>query len=820
MFASVGTLGVAPNGGGQTIVQLTDGDEVQPARRRAGADGVVRLQRGGRARPPARRRGHAEGRGAPEHVQPVRGRRGDTQLIVDATDAAGAATTRRASAASAASAWPTSGRPGDHRRHRPGEPGGDRADLPHRRGAHGQHRPQAPAHRLRGDVRQRRSSTTRASATQRRRAASTSTASRSSTCRSCMNFPAGTTLEQKRAACRPQVFRYRYPTARDAPGPHEQGHVYGCHELEVYPDDRLTCGSGGALMVVRHARRVRRPRHARRLHRRQAARHAAAVHGARQRRRPRLPDRREGHRLRRRRGRAGTDDLIVSKWLAERRAVAGRACGSSARPSTWAATAHGRGPTPDVRLHRGHRLQPRGRALAVGQPPASPPTSAAAASTPPGATARRAPTTRMGNGGVHFYQAGRAHARRRRPTPGARRSRPTPGRRRAARRSTARRSAPAARRRSAPRTCSSRSPARTGSSWAGTRRARRSSTSPRTRTGRSTSRRPATSSRPTPTSGSRTIFKAQENPDGTFTYWGAAADFNLGERGRNAIDVYRVTLPAAAAARRRARACCPSASGAAGARPADGRAVVARRRRARRVRRRRSIRSAPCGATGGGSAFAFTADAPVHVDLFRSRAAGGSPASGWSALPRRDGRRALERRATAAAGGCATATTSCASSPRRPAASRDERRFALVRRKRPVPRAAGATSGGRRAACCAGSSSSGPVFGGRTTRPLNIALPPRAERRASIVVPARAGGARGQALRGAARTRRVLHRLRISVDSARLRARPYRVTIIVARRRPDHHLDPAGDAALGLPGAAGRRRDWGVSDAARHTSVP
>ena len=40
------------------------------------------------------------------------------------------------------------------------------------------------------------------------------------------------------------------------------------------------------------------------------------------------------------------------------------------------------------------------------------------------------------------------------------------------------------------------------------------------------------------------IFKAQRNADGTFTYWGATGDFNLGEAGRNAIDVYKVTLPA------------------------------------------------------------------------------------------------------------------------------------------------------------------------------------------------------------------------------------------------------------------------------------
>ena len=40
------------------------------------------------------------------------------------------------------------------------------------------------------------------------------------------------------------------------------------------------------------------------------------------------------------------------------------------------------------------------------------------------------------------------------------------------------------------------------------------------------------------------VFKAQRNPDGTFTYWGATGDFNIGAAGRNAIDVYKVTLPA------------------------------------------------------------------------------------------------------------------------------------------------------------------------------------------------------------------------------------------------------------------------------------
>jgi hypothetical protein len=39
------------------------------------------------------------------------------------------------------------------------------------------------------------------------------------------------------------------------------------------------------------------------------------------------------------------------------------------------------------------------------------------------------------------------------------------------------------------------------------------------------------------------VFDFERNADGTFTYWGASADFALTGRGRNAIDVYKVTLP-------------------------------------------------------------------------------------------------------------------------------------------------------------------------------------------------------------------------------------------------------------------------------------
>jgi hypothetical protein len=70
---------------------------------------------------------------------------------------------------------------------------------------------------------------------------------------SCMNFPAGTSTDDKRTACRPEVYRYRYPTVAMGLGHTVKtggSALFGCHELEVYPDDRLTCGSGNALILL------------------------------------------------------------------------------------------------------------------------------------------------------------------------------------------------------------------------------------------------------------------------------------------------------------------------------------------------------------------------------------------------------------------------------------------------------------------------------------------------------------------------------------------------------------------------------------------
>ena len=65
-------------------------------------------------------------------------------------------------------------------------------------------------------------------------------------------LPAGSQVDAKRAACQPEGLPLPLPDRRDGARAHAQGGlgVYGCHELEVYPDDRLTCGSGNALIAL------------------------------------------------------------------------------------------------------------------------------------------------------------------------------------------------------------------------------------------------------------------------------------------------------------------------------------------------------------------------------------------------------------------------------------------------------------------------------------------------------------------------------------------------------------------------------------------
>ena len=67
---------------------------------------------------------------------------------------------------------------------------------------------------------------------------------------SCMNFPPTATIDQKRAACRPQVYRFRYPDGTWATSHTYPNNLQSCHEVEIYPDDRLACSSITATLLL------------------------------------------------------------------------------------------------------------------------------------------------------------------------------------------------------------------------------------------------------------------------------------------------------------------------------------------------------------------------------------------------------------------------------------------------------------------------------------------------------------------------------------------------------------------------------------------
>ena len=116
---------------------------------------------------------------------------------------------------------------------------------------------------------------------------------------SCMYFPKGMSIIEKRLACKPQVYRYRWSSAEIALGHTEQGlhlrvpRARGVRERP--PHLRQRRGPDR----VRHERRVRQPRHEDPAGR-QAARDSASVPAAGQPLEPALQDGRARHRLRRR----------------------------------------------------------------------------------------------------------------------------------------------------------------------------------------------------------------------------------------------------------------------------------------------------------------------------------------------------------------------------------------------------------------------------------------------------------------------------------------------------------------------------------------
>jgi Ca2+-binding RTX toxin-like protein len=248
MYVSAGTLGAGLNAGGQTIVQLTDGGEVSPqfvsahpsAACISNPNAALGLQHDIEATPKG---------DAPLNVENPFADRRDTQLLIDATDAPGRCHDNG-----------TLGILGVPR-------GGleiiDVTDVAnpveigltsHIGEAHTVNvDPKRPhiAYAVTSDSVAVTADGEREnedpSSTQRFRLDGFEIVDLSS----CMDFPPETSLEEKRDACRPEVYRYRYPTKEMALGHTLQtggSAIFGCHELEIYPNDLITCGSGNTLI--------------------------------------------------------------------------------------------------------------------------------------------------------------------------------------------------------------------------------------------------------------------------------------------------------------------------------------------------------------------------------------------------------------------------------------------------------------------------------------------------------------------------------------------------------------------------------------------
>jgi len=247
-FASVGTLGIGPNSGGQTIFQLTEGDQVKPkfagsypsASCLSDPSQALGLQHDVESTPKG---------GSILNTDVLSAVRSDSQLVIDATDNPGRCHDQGSSLGFGQA--PQGGLEiidvSD-----PANPVGIGLTS-HIGEAHTVNiDPKRPhiayavtSDSISVDPQGKRMNEDQASS-QRFNLDGFEVVDLSS----CMNFSAGTTTQQKRDACRPQVFRYRYPTADMALGHTNKGAIFGCHELEVYPSDRLTCGAGAAMIEL------------------------------------------------------------------------------------------------------------------------------------------------------------------------------------------------------------------------------------------------------------------------------------------------------------------------------------------------------------------------------------------------------------------------------------------------------------------------------------------------------------------------------------------------------------------------------------------
>ena len=598
IYATAGTLAVGPNGGGQTIVQLTDNGEVEPkyvgsqpsASCLSNPSAALGLQHDAEASPKG---GTILNTYNPSAVQQ------EAQIVVDATDAEGRCHDQGIAGLASA---PAGGleivdvtNPAD-----PVEIG----LTSHIGEAHTVNiDPKRPhiAYAVTSDsvtVTNGKRNNEDPASSQRFNLDGFEVVDMSS----CMNFPAGTSVQAKRDACRPQVFRYRYPTLQMAQGHTNKGSVYGCHELEVYPDDRLTCGSGQAMIELdmKGAFDDRgtpndfsddKPRGAALP----CALRDSSTAATQFKTGAKVTDCVNGQG-------AGTDDLSVARWLTTGAQSldgvrhVGTAFHQGRNSAEQSAT-----PAFDSREdidfdHEAEFTTSRRFVLATDE--------RGGGVTPPGATCPTSPGDNpIGNGGIHAYRADRLKAT-------------TPGSAAEAFDSYARNSAGGK--------AIYRAPVRTQPQGSlctahvfhqipGQNRIFMAWYSQGTQVVDFTENPDGTIDfkeagyfiPANANTWSSAIFKAQRNADGTFTYWGATGDFNIGAAGRNAIDVYKVTLPAP-----------PDPQGGTGTAGAPGAVSAANERCAtvagfRRVGAKRAKR--------GGLRLSFTRRSArsVRVDVFR-----------------------------------------------------------------------------------------------------------------------------------------------------------------------------------------------------------
>jgi hypothetical protein len=255
------------------------------------------------------------------------------------------------------------------------------------------------------------------------------------------------------------------------------------------------------------------------------------------------------------------------------------------------------------------------------------------------------------------------------------------------------------------------------------------------------------------------VFKVEKNANGTFTYYGATGDFALSGVGRNAIDVYKVTLPGAPT---------PGGSTTTTTTPATPAAVDA-------CASGLAFRTAGARARGRGLAFGFSraGRAGVTVDVFRT-------SKGGRVTGERRVKRFLNRTRNfnwnGRGKGVADGYYVVRFTVRAPNGRKETRRVALVRRNGRF-RARPAFSGKDACGLLQSFKLERPVFGGKGRRNLGISF--RVSQTARVAITVRRGSKTVKRFAARSRTGGKTYRLRLGAKG--LRRGNYRLTLTARR---------------------------------------